>query len=435
MPLKARQNLSVYLGPFYVPTPDKARAAGRPLGPLHGVPIGIKDLLWTHDMPTAGGMKLHRQFRPSEDATAVARLRQAGAVILGKLQNTEGACLEHHPEIPVVRNPWHPALWAGISSSGLGAALAAGSCYGALGTDTGGSIRWPAAQTGVTGIKPTWGRVSRHGLFALAESMDHVGPMARSVEDAAMLLQAIAGPDPADPTAAQAFVPDYLANGGVDLAGVRIGIDRAWTEDDVDAAPRATLRAAEAVLRAAGARIIDVRVPAYDAADWHPLRAIEVAVAHRATFPSRRDAYGPRLASVIDYGRTLSGMHYQDLLLRRATLRGAYAALFTTIDLLLTPAHPYAPLTQAAVEAMNAAPAPMEKLQRYTARFDMTGAPTLSFPGQLSPDGFPVGIQLVARPFEEHLLIRAGIVFQRETDWHRHRPRIAAHAAGNTARR
>ena len=186
-------------------------AAGRYRGPLHGVPLAVKDLFWTQDVPTAAGTTIHRSFKPTEDATAVRRLREAGAVLLGKLQMTEGAYSDHHPEITSPRNPWNADYWPGISSSGPGVAVAAGLCFGALASDTGGSIRWPSAANGLTGIKPTWGRVSRHGVFDLAPSLDHVGPMARSVADAAALLTAVAGADLADPTALQERVVNFAA--------------------------------------------------------------------------------------------------------------------------------------------------------------------------------------------------------------------------------
>ncbi len=170
---------------------DQEIAAGRARGPLHGVPVAVKDLLWTADAPTSHGMTIFKSYKASEDATAVRRLREAGAVVLGKLQMTEGAFGSHHPQIRPPVNPWGATLWPGVSSSGAGVATAAGLCFGSLGTDTGGSIRFPAAANGITGLKPTWGRVSRYGAFGLAPSMDHVGPMTRSAADAGAVLQVI----------------------------------------------------------------------------------------------------------------------------------------------------------------------------------------------------------------------------------------------------
>ena len=163
--------------------------------PLHGVPLGVKDLFWTKGVPTAGGTMVHRDFVPNEDATVVARLKQASAMLLGKLEMTEGAYSDHHPAIAPQKNPWHAAFWTGISSSRPAVAMASGLCYGALASDTGGSIRWPCGATGLSGIKPSWGRVSRFGVFELAASLDHVGPIARSVADEAAILASIFGPD------------------------------------------------------------------------------------------------------------------------------------------------------------------------------------------------------------------------------------------------
>ena len=171
-------------------------AAGRYRGPLHGVPIGLKDLFWTKGVSTAGGTAVHRNYRPDKDASVVQRLNQAGAVILGKLQLTEGAYSDHHPSVTPPKNPWNADYWPGISSSGPAVATAAGLCYGALASDTGGSIRWPCAANGLTGLKPSWGRVSRYGMFELAATLDHVGTIARSAADAGAMLGVVAGATP-----------------------------------------------------------------------------------------------------------------------------------------------------------------------------------------------------------------------------------------------
>jgi amidase len=181
------------------------------LWPPHGVTVAVKDLCWTKDYPTAAGMVVHQDYRPHADATVVRRLKGAGAVLLGKLQLTEGAYSDHHPSATPPTNPWNGDYWPGISSSGPGVATAAGRCYGAIASDTGGSIRWPSAANGVTGLKPTRGRVSRYGVFELAATLDHVGPIARSAADAAAILTVIAGSDPNDPTALLDPVPDYMA--------------------------------------------------------------------------------------------------------------------------------------------------------------------------------------------------------------------------------
>lgn len=407
-------------------TAEAEIAAGRYRGPLHGVPIAVKDLFWTQGFPTAGGMTIHKRHRPREDATVVRRLRQAGAVVLGKLQMTEGAYSDHHPAVTPPRNPWNAAYWTGISSSGSAAATAAGLCYGSLGSDTGGSIRWPCAATGLTGLKPSWGRVSRHGAFELAATLDHVGPMARDTRDVAAILQVIAGTDPADPTALSAPVPDYLAATGQDVGGMRIGVDPAWNSEGVDATTQVVLAEAIAAYRALGAEIIEVQFPDVKQIvdDWAPNCAVEAAVAHEATYPVRKGEYGPVLASVIEAGRALSGLDYQRILLRRMAFRGRVAALFRTIDLLLTPVQPFPPLTLATISTLGEQPGLIADLQRYTCPFNMTGNPTLTLPGGFSEAGMPIGLQLVAAQLGEARLIRAGAAFQAATAWHRHHPAL-----------
>lgn len=401
-------------------------ATGRYRGPLHGVPIGVKDLLWTKGIPTAAGMAIHRDHRPAEDATVVRRLNQAGAVLLGKLQLTEGAYSDHHPAVTPPKNPWNADYWPGISSSGAAVATAAGLCYAAVASDTGGSIRWPAAANGLTGLKPSWGRVSRHGVFALAASLDHVGTIARSAADAAAMLDVIAGGDPKDPTALCAPVPDHLASASQGVQGLRIGIDAAWNGDGVDGATQAALSEAIATFRALDADIVPVEFP--DAtqaiADWSPLCAVEAAVAHETTFPARRAEYGPVLTSVIEAGHRLSGLDHQKILLRRLDLRGRVDALFGTIDLLLTPVHPFAPLSLAMIRTLGEQPELIACLQRYTCPFNLSGHPTLTLPGGFSEAGLPIGFQLVAGHLAEPTLVRAGAAFQGVTSWHHRHPEV-----------
>jgi amidase len=401
-------------------------AAGRYRGPLHGIPIAVKDLCWTKGFASAAGMAIYKDHRPDEDATVVRRLNEAGAVLLGKLQLTEGAYSDHHPSVTPPRNPWNADYWPGISSSGPGAATAAGLCYGALGSDTGGSIRWPSAANGLTGIKPTWGRVSRYGVFALAPTLDHIGPMARSTADAAVMLRAIAGPDPNDPTAVLDPVPDYVAVVGQSVRGLRIGIDAAWNSDDVDAGTLAVLSEAAEVFRALGAEIVDVQFPDVTQAsvDWYRNCAVEAAVVHEVTYPARKAEYGPVLASVIEAGRALSGVDYQKVLLRRLELRGRVTGLFDKVDVLLTPVHPFAPPTLAMIQTLGKQPELISKLQRYTCPFDMTGHPTVTLPGGFAATGLPIAFQLVASHLDEASLIRAGAAFQGVTPWHRRHPPI-----------
>jgi amidase len=402
---------------------EKEIAAGKVRGPLHGVPIAVKDLCWTRDAPTAAGMTIYRDYRPSEDATVVSRLKGAGAVILGKLQLTEGAYADHHPEIDPPRNPWDAKLWPGASSSGSGVATAAGLCYGSLGSDTGGSIRFPSAANSVTGLKPTWGRVSRYGVFELAATLDHIGPMARSAADCGAILGAIAGCDPNDPTAVLQPVPNYLAHLSGSLRGTRIGVDPRWTSEGVDAAATSVFREALRVAADLGAEILEIVVPDPTAMidDWFPLCAVETAVAHEATYPSRRSEYGPGLAGLIELGLQQSGKDYQKIVLRRQAFKGMVRALFEKVDLLAVPAQTFAAPTLAKMATLGENPELITGLLRFSCPFDMTGSPTITLPGGFTESGGPVAFQFVGRHLDEARLI---VAFQRVTDWHRRHPSL-----------
>jgi amidase len=405
---------------------EKEIAAGRVRGPLHGVPIAVKDLCWTKDAPTAAGMTIYRDYRPSEDATVVSRLKEAGAVILGKLQLTEGAYADHHPEIDPPRNPWDATLWSGASSSGSGVATAAGLCYGSLGSDTGGSIRFPSAANSVTGLKPTWGRVSRYGVFELAATLDHIGPMARSAVDCGAILGAIAGSDPNDPTAVLEPVPNCLANLSGSLRGTRIGVDPRWTSEGVDAAATRIFQEALRVAADLGAEILEIVVPDPTAMidDWFPLCAVETAVAHEATYPSRKSEYGPGLAGLIELGLQQSGKDYQKIVLRREAFKGMVRALFQKVDLLAVPAQTFAAPTLAKMATLGENPELITGLLRFSCPFDMTGSPTITLPGGFTESGGPVAFQFVGRHFDEARLVAAGDAFQRVTDWHRRHPSL-----------
>jgi amidase len=405
---------------------EKEIAQNKVRGPLHGVPIAVKDLCWTKDAPTAAGMKIYRNNRPSEDATVVSRLKEAGAVILGKLQLTEGAYADHHPDIDPPRNPWDATLWSGASSSGSGVATAAGLCYGSLGSDTGGSIRFPSAANCVTGLKPTWGRVSRYGVFELAATLDHIGPMARSAVDCGAILGAIAGADPKDPTAVLEPVPDYLANLNGSLLGTRIGVDPRWTSEGVDAASTKVLQDALRIAVDLGAEIHEIVFPDPTAmiADWFPLCGVETAVAHEATYPSRKSEYGPALAGLIELGLQQSGTDYQKIVLRREAFRGMVRALFEKVDLLAVPAQTFAAPTIGKMATLGENPDLITGLLRFSCPFDMTGSPSITLPGGFTESGGPVAFQFVGRHFDEARLVAAGDAFQRVTDWHRRHPSL-----------
>lgn len=427
------ERLDPKLAAYALVTPELALAQARDaesllmqrriLGPLHGVPVGLKDLCFTKGVRTMAGMPIHRAFLPRFDGTVAKRLRETGTVLLGKLQMTEGAFADHHPDVRVPVNPWHADHWSGASSSGSGVAIAAGLCFAAIGTDTGGSIRFPSAANGVTGLKPTWGRVPVHGAFELAKSLDHIGPMARSAADCGAMLGIIAGGDANDPTALRDPVPNYLAGDTTQLADLRIGFDPDYASG-LDDVMREAVDDAAAVLRGLGAEIRTVRFPDPGDAirDWPVACGVETAVAHEATFPSRRAAYGPGLAGLLDLGRSVSGMDMQKVWLRRREFAGSVTELFESIDLLLIPAQPMASPTRAQMDALGVDPEGFARLVRFTAPFDMSGHPTITLPAGFTRQGTPVAVQLAAGRLQEGRLVRAGMAFQRQTDWHQRHP-------------
>ena len=406
---------------------DSEIAKGICRGPLHGVPIGLKDLCYTNFAATAGGTKVHAKFVPPFNATVVDRLERAGAVTLGKLKMTEGAYTSHHPDDQAPINPWHPDYWVGSSSSGSGVAASAGLCYGALGSDTGGSIRFPSATCGLTGIKPTWGRVSRYGVFPLANSLDHVGPMCRSAADAAAMLGVIAGVDVNDPTSLQAPVPNYLAGIGDGIRGLKIGVDRKYTQDGIDPQVVAALHAAERALAELGADIREVRFPPYEklVSMWIPMCSVETAAAHLATYPSRKSEYGPDLAQLIEQGRSMRGIDIAAIHHERLQFGGSLAALFENIDLLLIPTMPVPIPTLTKMGEYGADPNVLLSILRFTAVFDFSGSPTITLPMGMASDRMPLSMQLVGRHLSEDVLARAGYAFQSNTDWHTRRPPVA----------
>lgn len=399
-------------------------AAGLWRGPLHGVPLAVKDLCATSFAPTTGGMPMRGNTVPDHDATVVRRLEDAGAVIVGKLKMTEGAYTSHHPDDPGPVNPWGAGHWVGSSSTGSGVATALGLCFGSLGSDTGGSIRFPSATCGLTGIKPTWGRVSRHGILPLAASLDHIGPMARSAADAAAILGVIAGADPDDPTAIQDSVPDYLAALRQGVRGVTIGVDRAYNETGIDREVTAAVRAAEGVLAALGATIREVEIPPTEALlrDWIPFCAVETAIAHQADYPGRADEYGPDLAQLIEHGRRLTAIEFGAFMHERLEFTGRLLALFQGVDLLLMPTMPVPVPSLARMAEYGQDDTVLLRMLRFTAPFNFAGNPTITLPCGVDAAGLPLSLQLVGPPVSEALLCRAGHAFQSRTDWHSRRP-------------
>ncbi|WP_395402691.1 amidase [Pseudoduganella sp. UC29_106] len=396
---------------------------GKCRSPLHGVPIAVKDLFWTKDMPTTAGTTIHRGFMAQEDATVVARLKEAGAVILGKLRMTEGAFAIHHPDLPAPNNPWGAAHWAGASSSGSGVATAAGLCFAALGTDTGGSIRFPAAANNLTGLKPTWGRVSRFGAFELAASLDHVGPMARNAKDVLFLLSTIAGHDPKDSTSLPSAC---LEIPGIDesFKGLRVGVDEVWLSDGVDPAIQRGLQQIMDLIRQGGGKLVRVEMPDTRAvsSNWERHCGVQTALAHEASYPSRAAEYGPALSRLIDGGRELSGVDYQRILLAAQWFTGEVDALLNEVDLVLAPVQPHAAPTYEQLAGLASDPEANRRLIQFTSPFNVSGHPCLSLPCGFTEQGLPLGAQFIGKKGSEGTLCRAGMAVQRVSDWHKQHP-------------
>ena len=406
-------------------TAEQEIAAGNYRGGLHGVPIAVKDLCFTAGVATMGGARVLRDFVPGFDGTVVRKLNAAGAVILGKLNLTEGAMAGYNPEFQIPVNPWGADRWSGASSSGSGVATAAGLCYGSLGSDTGGSIRFPAAACGIVGIKPTWGRVSRHGVLALAESLDHIGPMTRSASDAGVILQAIAGQDPNDPTSLTAPVPNMLEAVEQGVRGVRIGVDERYIGDGVDSELAAAVLEGASLLESRGAVLVPVRMPDTEpfSRAWGVLCSAEAAAAHRETFPSRGDEYGPWFRGWLELGLRHTATDYAIASYQRLACNGTLAHIFDGIDVLVCPSMTTPP-ERVTPEALYG---PMDEEEwtwgRFTVPYDFSGAPTISLPCGLNSEGLPLSIQFVGRHLAEPLLVQVGHAYEAATQ-HQLRPDV-----------
>ncbi|MDE0658545.1 MAG: amidase [Gammaproteobacteria bacterium] len=392
---------------------DAAMSRGEAPGPLQGAPVALKDLLSTRGIATTCGTKVLANWQPEEDATVVQGLEAAGAVVLGKVKLTEGAFSEHHPAVQPPVNPWASERWTGVSSSGSGVAVAAGLAHGAVGTDTGGSIRFPCAACGLVGIKPTYGRVSRHGVFPLAASLDHVGPMTRSVEDAARMLGVMAGGDPRDPTSLDAPVPMYPASLRQRLDDVRIGVDWGYVLEDVHGSVADTVRNTLTVLADLGADVIEVGMPDYRilADNWVITCGVDCARAHAATYPERKDEYGPALAGLIETGLNASPDEYERLEQERSRFRRALDGLFGGVDALIAPCMP-TPIPGAERSPPSDDRGPRERFIRFTAPFDYSGHPSITLPLDIDADGMPRTVQLIGPRLGEAGLVGMGGAFE-----------------------
>jgi len=411
----------------------EARAAegrlgrGRRRGPLDGIPFAIKDLYETKGIRTTAGSKILADYVPAEDATCVRRLREQGVVLLGKLNMHEWAfggtnVISHFGP---THNPWALDRITGGSSGGPGAALAASLCLGSLGSDTGGSIRMPASMCGIVGLKPTLGRVSKHGVVPLSDSLDHAGPMTRSVEDAALVLQAIAGPDPDDPTTEDVPVPDYLAALSGEVRGLRVGLpDKGVLSGlDLDKEVEASFRAALKTLESLGASVVEVEIPSLQRADaiWAVIAGAEAAAFHRRNMEERPQDFSEQVRLRLQLGLQLRAVDYLRGLESQQQLRAKMEKHYAKMDVLVTPTTAF---TATRIEDELAASGHESHIHRFTCPFNLTGQPAISLPCGFDSQGLPVGLQIVGRPFDEETVLRVAHAYEQATDWHLHRPEL-----------
>ena len=401
---------------------EAALGRGDP-GPLLGIPVGYKDLYATRGIPTTAGSALLADWVPAADATCVTRLQNAGCVMLGKLITHEFAWGIQTPEhrFKPARNPWNLEHIPGGSSSGSGAALAAGLCVGALGSDTGGSIRGPASFSGIVGLKPTYGRCSRAGVVTLSWTLDHTGPMARTVEDCAYLLAALAGHDPLDPASSHAPVSDYVTPLGAPIRGLRIGVPaRDFFLEGADAEVVSAFEESLATLKRLGADVRDVTMDhVWDAPSFMVIMASEAFAYHERDLRERPEMYGDLLRERLMHGGLYTGAEYVQAMRLRERLRRQMLDVLRTVDLLATPTSPKpAPTFATMYDTSLGFP------RSNMPPFNLSGLPALALPCGFSTRGLPLSLQLAGRPFDEATVLRAGHAYERATEWHTRRPTI-----------
>lgn len=430
--LKRIERFNPMLNAFITITAEQALAEARTLeaeqqrgkwrGPLHGVPIALKDNIDTAGVRTTAASALFADRVPAEDAEVVRRLKAAGAISLGKLNLHEFAAggTTVVTYFGAVRNPWKRDRSTGGSSGGSAAAVAARLCYGALGSDTGGSIRQPAAHCGIVGFKPTYGRVSNRAVIPLSWSLDHVGPMCRTVADAAMMLQAIAGYDPGDTTTVDAPVPEYVAALEMKTSSFRLGVPRALFYDKLDPEIAAAIHKAIDVLRKLTAGVRDVSLPAV--ADLPSIVGPEMYAYHASYFAKTPQLYQPATRKRLERAKDTPAATYIQARREVERLRRAVGSVFSTVDLLITPTSRIPPYTlEEALKRDNEEITPVPMLGN-TGPFNIFGLPTISVPCGFSSAGLPIGMQISGPAFGESKVLALAHAYEQATDWHTRRP-------------
>lgn len=414
---------------------DEDMGRGRWRGPLHGIPVGVKDLCYTEGVATQAGSRVLEGFVPGYDATVVRRLKEGGAVIVGKTVTHEFA---YGQDVPPTRNPWALDSYPGGSSAGSGVSVAVGSAFGAIGTDTGGSIRVPASVDGVVGLKPTYGRVSRFGVIPMSPTLDTVGPMTRTAEDCALMLGVIAGPDPQDTSSLPERVPDYAGELNRGVSGLRLGLDRQFFFNrHVSADVRAAAEAAIEVLGSLGADIVDVRLPELDVAEGVGMAILlpDTSEWHRRLLRSHADKYVPATRLMLELGEMVLAAPYVHAQRARAALRDRLRTSFAMhrLDGLIGPTLPNTtvPIEKLSVDLTGEGDTALSTFLHHCFLGNVFGIPALSFPCGFSSSELPIGFQVYGRPLEESVLFRVAHAYQQVTDWHLRRPLtqpVKAHA-------
>jgi aspartyl-tRNA(Asn)/glutamyl-tRNA(Gln) amidotransferase subunit A len=410
---------------------DAALSKGNTRGALHGVPLAHKDMYYDAGKVVTCGSRIRRDFVATVTSTALQRLKDAGTIRLGSLQMSEFAYgpTGHNAHYGAVHNPFALDHITGGSSSGSGSAVAARLTFAALGSDTGGSIRMPAHFCGVTGLKTTVGRVSRAGAMPLSQSLDTVGPLARSAEDCALLLGLMAGADPNDLTAVAGPVPDYAVAAKQPMKGVRIGVPSAFYIDDLDSEVARVLDETIAALKQEGADVVQVELPDQRqlTAACQLVIAVEAAAFHKRWMIERPQDYGPQVLMRLENGLAIPGVSYLEAMRWRGQALSAHMAAMTGVDAVIAPVAPIAAPTIAESDVGNSAGAEavIQRLTRFTRPVNYLGLPSLAIPSGFTRRGLPVGMQLIGRSFDEATLLRIGAAFQRATDFHERVPKPA----------
>ncbi|HEY7392100.1 MAG TPA: amidase [Bryobacteraceae bacterium] len=396
---------------------DRELSAGAVRGPLHGIPVAVKDLIHMRGIRTTGGARIYEDVPAAENAAVVEKLEAAGAVILGKLNLHELAygVTSENPHYGSVHNPWNLGHSAGGSSGGSGAAVATGFAFATLGTDTGGSIRIPASFCGVVGFKPTYGLVSRHGVQTLGFSLDHVGPLARTVRDTATVLTAIAGYDHRDPASAKASVADYIPPEGCSIRGIRLGFPETWLSEHVDREVAEAVRSAVSRAASLEAEVISVNIPNLEAVNTvGQVLLLAEAAALLERFLDRRERFGPDVLALLDQGRLLPATDYVNAQRLRRQFQSDFQALWNQVDCIVTPATPVASprLGQTTVRIEETEELVRPLATRFSRPMNVLGVPAIAMPCGLSGDGLPIGLQIAAPPFQEALVLRVAAALE-----------------------